>query len=44
MEQHTLKIINNGWNMKISFYLETSGGKSFNLNLNAVYFFDTRSN
>ncbi len=26
MEQHTLKIVNNYWNIKIAFYLETSGG------------------
>ncbi len=42
MEQHTLKIINNHWNIKIFFYLETFGGQSFNPYLNAVYFFKTR--
>ncbi len=29
------------WNIKISFYLETSGGQIFDLYLNAVYFFNT---
>jgi hypothetical protein len=33
MEQHALKIVNNCWNNKIAFYLETSNGYSFNLHL-----------
>jgi hypothetical protein len=34
MGQHALKLMNNCWNIKISYYLETSGGQSFNLYLN----------
>ncbi len=34
MEQHTFKNVNNCWNTNIYSYLETSGGKSFNLYLN----------
>ncbi len=30
-EQHTLKDANHGWNTNIYSYLETSGGKSYNL-------------
>jgi hypothetical protein len=41
MEHHALKIINKCRNIKISFYLETFGGQSFNLYLNAVLFFST---
>jgi hypothetical protein len=37
MEHHALKIINKCRNIKISFYLETFGGQSFNLYLNAVF-------
>jgi hypothetical protein len=44
MEQSALKIINNHWNIKIYFYIETPGGKSFNLCLNYDYFFNTRLN
>jgi hypothetical protein len=44
MEQRTLKSVNNCLNMNIYFYLETSGGKSYNLYLNVVYFYNTRVN
>jgi len=44
MEKPTLKIINYCWHIKMSFYLETSGGQSLNLYLNALYFLNTRSN
>jgi hypothetical protein len=30
MEQHALKKVNNHWNTKNSFYLETSGGQNCN--------------
>ncbi len=39
IEQHTLKIVNNGLNTNIYSYLETSGGQSSNLYLNVVHFF-----
>jgi hypothetical protein len=39
VEQRSLKIIDKCWNIKISLYLETSGGQSFDLYLNAVYFY-----
>jgi len=39
-----LNIINNHWNIKISFYLETSGGQSFNLYSGVVYFYNTKLN
>ncbi len=44
MVGRALKIINKCWNIKISFYLETSDGQRFNLNFNAVYFFNTKLN
>ncbi len=44
MEQCTLKNVNNCLNTNIYSYLETSGGKSYNLYLNFVHFFDTRVN
>jgi hypothetical protein len=44
MEQHTLKIINKCWNIKISFYSEASGCQSFNLYLNAFYVFNALLN
>jgi len=44
MEECDLKILNKCWNIKISFYLETSGGQTFNLYLNAVYFINTSLN
>ena len=37
MEQHTFKNVNNSWN---TLYLETSGGQSYNLYLNAAHFFN----
>jgi hypothetical protein len=37
MERRTLKNVNNCLNSKIYFYLETSGGKSYNLYLNVVH-------
>ncbi len=39
MEQSTLKNVNNCLNTHIYSYLETSGGKSYNLYLKAVHFF-----
>jgi hypothetical protein len=44
VEQRTLKNVNNCWNTKISFNLETSGGQSFNIYLNVVHFFNTSVN
>ncbi len=44
MEQHTLKNVNNCFNTSIYSYLETSGGQSFNLYLNVVYFINTSDN
>jgi hypothetical protein len=41
MEQRALKIVNNCLNTNINSYLETSGGQSYNLYLNVVYFFST---
>jgi hypothetical protein len=41
MEQPALKIVNNCLNTNIYSYLETSGGQSYNLYLNAVNFFNT---
>ena len=41
MEQRTLKNVNNYLNTNIYYYLETSGGQSSNLYLNAVHFFNT---
>jgi hypothetical protein len=41
MEQHTLKHVNNCLNINIYSYLETSGGKSYNLFLNALFIFLT---
>ncbi len=38
IEYYALKIIYKCWNIKISFYSETSGGQSFYLHLNVVYF------
>jgi len=40
MEQRTLKIINHCWNIKISFYFESSGGQSFNMCLNVFSILD----
>ncbi len=44
MEQRPLKNVNNCLNTNIYFYLETFGGKSYNLYLNAVHFFNTSVN
>jgi len=44
MEQHTLKNVSNHLNTNIYSYLETSGGKSSNLYLNVVHFFNTSVN
>ncbi len=42
MEQHTLENVNNYLKTNIYSYLETSGGQSSNLYLNAVQFFNTQ--
>ncbi len=44
MEQHALKNVKNCLNTNIYSYLETSGGQSSNLYLNAVHFFYTKVN
>ncbi len=44
MEQHALKDVKNYLNTNIDSYLETSGGQSSNLYLNAVHFFNTSAN
>jgi hypothetical protein len=44
MEQHTLKNLNNCLNASIYSYLDTSGGQSSNIYLNAVHFFNTSGN
>jgi hypothetical protein len=44
MEQHTIQNVKNCLNTNIYFYLETSGGQSFNLYLNVVHFFNTSVN
>ncbi len=41
MEQRALKNVNDCMNSNIYSYLETSGGKSYNLYLNIVHFFNT---
>jgi hypothetical protein len=41
MEQRTYKKVNN---TNIYSYLKTSGGKSYNVYLNVVHFFNTRAN
>jgi hypothetical protein len=43
-EQRTLKNVNHCWKTNIYSYLETSGGKSHNLYLNVVHFFNTSVN
>jgi hypothetical protein len=43
-EQSTLYNVNNCLNTKIYSYLETSDGKSSNLYLNVVHFFNTSVN
>ncbi len=42
MDQIALKNVNTFVNSKITFYLETSGGKNSNQYLKVVYFFNTR--
>jgi hypothetical protein len=44
MEQRALKSVNNCLNTNIYFYLETSGGQSFNLYINVVHFVNTSVN
>jgi hypothetical protein len=44
MEQRALKNVNNCMNINIYSHLETSGGKSYNLYLNVVQFFNTGLN
>ncbi len=44
MEQYDLKNLNNCWNAKFYFYLETSGGQNSNVYLNVVHFFNTSVN
>jgi hypothetical protein len=41
MEQRTLKNANNYLNTNIYSYLDTSGPKSYNLDLNVVHIFNT---
>ncbi len=43
MEQRASKIVNNCLNTNIYSYLQTSGGQSYNLNLNVVHFFQHQS-
>jgi len=43
-EQPTLKNVNNCLKTNIFSYLETSGGKSYNLYFNVVHFFNTSDN
>jgi hypothetical protein len=44
LEQRTFKNLNNYFNANIYSNLETSGGQSSNLYLNAVHFFNTNVN
>jgi len=44
MEHRALKNINSYLNININSYLETSGGKSYNLYLNVVHFFNISVN
>jgi hypothetical protein len=44
MEQRTLKNVNKCLNTKTYSYLETSGGKSYNLKLNVVHFSNSNVN
>ncbi len=43
MEQGILKIVSNFLNTNINSYLETSGGQSYDPNLNVVHFFQRPS-
>jgi hypothetical protein len=44
MEQKALRNVNNCLNANISFYLETSDGRSSNPHLDVVYFSNTSVN
>jgi hypothetical protein len=44
MEQSALKNLNICFNTNIYSYLETPGGKSYNLYFNVVHFFNTNVN
>ncbi len=44
MVQRALRNVNNCLNNNIYSYLETSGGKSYNLYLNVVHFVNARVN
>ncbi len=44
MVQHAFKNVKSCLNANIYSYLETSGGKSYNLYLNVVHFFNTSVN
>ncbi len=44
MKEHALKNVNNCLNANIYYYLETSGGQSYNLYVNVVHFFNTSVN
>ena len=44
MEQNDLKNVNNCWNTKITFYIETSGGQSSNQYSDIAYFFNAGVN
>jgi hypothetical protein len=43
LEQGALNNVNNGLNTNIYSYLETSGGKGYNMYLNVVNFFNDSS-
>jgi hypothetical protein len=44
MEQRILEIVDNCLNTNIYYYLETSGGQSYNPYLNVIHFFNTSLN
>ncbi len=44
MKEHDLKAVDNCLNTNIYSYLETSGGKNYNLYLNVVHFFNSSLN
>ncbi len=44
MEQNAFKNVNYCWYTNISFYLHSSGGKSYNVYLNVVHSFNTSVN
>jgi hypothetical protein len=44
MEEHTLQNVHNYLNTNIYSCFETSGGQSFNLYLNVIYFLNTSVN